>query len=76
MGAQGEDCTLSSAARKLVPFQIECKSLARIGVYKLYEQAQAHGKHEPLLVIKQNRSKHLAVVDAETFFALVRKAGV
>jgi hypothetical protein len=73
MGAGGEDIQLSAAARKLIPFQIECKSRDRMSVFKDYAQAQEHGPHEPVLVIKQNHSKALAVVDAELFFHLVKE---
>ena len=65
MGAGGEDVKLSPAARKLFPFQIECKSLAKIAVYNYYLQALTHGRHEPVVFIKQNGSKPLAIVDAE-----------
>ena len=68
MGAGGEDIQLSKAARDLFPYTVECESNARIAVYKFYEQAQAHGKGEPVVVIKQNRSKPLVIVDAEYFF--------
>ena len=68
MGAGGEDIQLSKAARDLFPYTVECKSNARIAVYKFYEQPQAHGKGEPVVVIKQNRSKPLVIVDAEYFF--------
>lgn len=72
-GSQGEDVQLSPAARELFPFQIECKNLAKIAVYKFYEQAQTHGEHEPLVFIKQNRSKPLVLMDAEAFFKLISK---
>ena len=73
MGAGGEDVQLSPAARKLFPYSVECKSLAKIAVFNYYEQATGHGKHEPLVVIKQNRSKPLAVVELEHFMELVKK---
>jgi len=73
MGAGGEDVQLSPAARRLFPYQVECKSLASFAVYKHYEQATGHNEYEPLLVIKQNRSKPLAVVDLEHFLDLVRR---
>jgi hypothetical protein len=73
MGAQGEDIQLSPAARKLIPYQIECKAKARAQVYTWYEQAKAHGDHEPLVVIKQDRKKPLVVVDAEHFFKILNK---
>lgn len=66
MGAGGEDVQLSTAARKLLPLQIECKSLAKVAIYKHYEQASTHGLfNEPVVFIKQNHSKPLAIVDAE-----------
>ena len=73
MGAGGEDVQLSSAARSLVNYTIECKNRKAIAVYKDYEQAKTHGLVEPLVVLKQNLSKPLALVDAEHFFDLVVK---
>ena len=73
MGAGGEDVQLSTAARKLLPLQIECKSLAKVAIYKHYEQAQTHGLfNEPVVFIKQNHSKPLAIVDAEYILDLHR----
>lgn len=74
MGDGGEDVQLSPAARKYIPFQIECKNRGRMSVFKDYAQAQEHGPHNPLLIIKQDGSKPLAVLDAELFFTnYVRK---
>lgn len=72
MGAGGEDVQLSPAARKLFPYSVECKNLAKIAVYNYYVQATGHGAHEPLVVIKQDRAKPLAVVDLEHFMELVK----
>jgi len=75
MGANGEDVQLSYAARQCFPYQIECKSRSKIAIYGYYEQAQEHGdKHEPVVFVKQNRSKPLVIVDAEHFIELVKKA--
>jgi hypothetical protein len=73
MGANGEDIVLSTAARKLVPFQIECKHKRGIAVCGWYEQAAEHGEHEPLLCIRENHGKPLVVIDAETFFRMVKE---
>jgi len=73
MGAGGEDVQLSPAARKLFPYTVECKNLAKIAVYNYYVQATGHNDYEPLVVIKQDRSKPLAVVDLEHFMELVKK---
>lgn len=74
MGCQGEDVKLSPAARKLIPMQFECKSLAKVAVYQHMEQAKTHGLFDPVVIIKQNHSKPLAVLDAELFFDLLKKA--
>ncbi len=73
MGAGGEDVQLSPAARKIYPIQIECKNLAKVGVYEYYKQAAVHGPHEPVVVVKQNQCKPLVVVDADYFFRNFRK---
>ena len=73
MGQSGEDIQLSPAARKLFPYSVECKNLAKIAVYNYYDQCLTNcGDHEPLVVIKQNRSKPLAVIDLDHFFDLVK----
>lgn len=73
MGASGEDVQLSEAARRKIPYQIETKAYATFAIYKHYEQAAAHGDHEPLLVIKGNHKKPLVVMDAGEFFKLIKK---
>lgn len=71
-GANGEDVQLSSAARTLLNVQLECKARASIAVYDWYEQAKTHGTHQPVLVIKGDYKKPLAVVDAEWLLDLMR----
>ncbi len=72
MGQGGEDIQLSSAARKLVPYGIECKSKAKSQIHTFYEQAQTHGDYEPLVVVKQNRKPVLAVMSFEHFLKLLK----
>lgn len=75
MGAGGEDVQLSHYARLRFPYSIECKNLAKIAVYSLYQQACDNaGGHTPLLVVKQNKSKPLAILDLDDFLAVVRRA--
>jgi len=74
MGQSGEDIQLSPAARKLFPYSVECKNLAKIAVYNYYNQCEGNsGDYEPLVVIKQNRSKPLAIIDLEHFMELIDK---
>lgn len=73
MGASGEDIQLSPAARRKLPYSIECKARKSLPLYAWYMQAKANtpAGAEPLLVVKQDRSKPLVVVDAEYFFTLI-----
>lgn len=73
MGQSGEDVLLSPAARKKFPYSVEAKARAKHGVYTMYDQAVSNSKsYEPLLIIKANRRKPLAVVDAEHFMNMVK----
>ena len=75
MGASGEDIQLSPAARRLLPISVECKSYAKVGVYKWYDQAISNcpAGSEPVLVVKMDRKKPLVVVDADHYFKLRSK---
>ena len=73
MGAGGEDVQLSPLARSLVSYTIECKNRKAVAVFKDYEQAKTHGLVEPLVILKQNNSKPLALVDAEHFLDMLQK---
>ena len=71
MGAGGEDVQLSPFARGLLPISVECKSHKHMAIYNLYEQAEENsGEYEPVLVVKANRKKELAVVDLDHYLAL------
>ncbi len=74
MGAQGTDVLLSAAARRFLPIAVECKSHARYAVYRDYEQASSNAEGlEPILIIKENKSQPLAIMDLEYFLELLRK---
>ena len=71
MGAGGEDLIMARAARLKFPHSIECKNVEKLNIWDAYEQASANsGDYEPLVVIKKNGKKPLAVVDAEYFINL------
>jgi len=72
MGAGGEDLQLSPVARKLVPYNIECKSKATSQIHTYYDQAKEHGEHEPLVIVKKDRSIPLAIVSLEHFLTLLK----
>ena len=73
MGAGGEDLIMARDARQKFPFSIECKNQEKLNVYDAYDQACANsGDHEPILFMKKNRKKALAVVDAEWFIKNIK----
>lgn len=73
MGQPGADVQLSPAARKLFPYQVECKSKAKSPTHTIYKQALTHGSHEPLVLIKMDRDITLAVVSWDHFKTLLQK---
>lgn len=72
MGATGEDVTLSPAARKKVPYQIECKNKATSQVHTYYAQAKSHGTHEPLVIVKKDRDIVLAIVSFDHLLEMIK----
>lgn len=73
MGAPGEDIQLSPAARKLIPYQIECKSKATSQIHTYYNQAKSHGNYEPLVIVKKDRDIPLAIVSLKHFMELLKE---
>ena len=75
MGANGEDLLLSPAARRCFPYSVECKSNKAFAVYKIIEQATENCPKgvQPLAIIKGDRQKPLALLDAEHFFKLTAR---
>ena len=76
MGASGEDLQLSPAARKVFPYSVECKAHKSFAIYKVLEQASSNCPKgaEPIALIKGDRQRPLAVLDAEHFFQLIKAA--
>ena len=72
MSENGADVKLlSQMARKLFAYSIECKNREDYKtIYNAYKHAQSHSSMTPLLVIKMNRAKPLAVIALAHFFDL------
>lgn len=72
MGAGGVDVKLSTEAFKCFPYKVECKWRKTFGsIYKAYEQHSPTEPGEPVLFIKDNHKRPLAIISAEHFFALL-----
>ena len=73
MGESGEDLKLSPAARKLIPYSIECKNQEKINIWDSLEQAEVNSNgYTPILIFKRNRSKTYAVVELNNFLKLIK----
>lgn len=67
MGCGGEDIQLSPAARKKIPFTIECKNTEKLALNAAYRQAKHHRKDgvEPVVIFSKNHAKTYTAVRAE-----------
>jgi hypothetical protein len=73
MGDSGEDIQLSPAARKIIPYSIECKNQEKLNIWSALEQAEDNSKEfTPVLIFKRNRSKTYAVIEFKEFIELIR----
>ena len=76
MGEQGMDVKLSSRARDLFPYAIECKAQEALNIWDALKQCEANAAKEklvPLLVFKRARTKTYAVLEWPDFLNLIRR---
>ena len=74
MGNQGIDIQLSTAARAVFPWAVECKNSERLNIWKALDQAQTNAKKEnlkPLVVFTRNRDQAYVALRLEDFMELV-----
>ena len=73
MGESGEDIQLSPAARKLIPYAIECKNQEKLNIWESLKQAESNSeKGKSVLIFKRNRSKTYAVLEIQDFINLIK----
>jgi hypothetical protein len=78
MGSSGMDILLSSRARNLLPYAIECKNQEALNIWDSLKQCEANAEKErliPLLVFKRSRTETYAVLRWPDLLALL-KVGV
>tara|TARA_R110002020_G_scaffold158806_1_gene342198 strand:+ start:638 stop:997 length:360 start_codon:yes stop_codon:yes gene_type:complete len=76
MGETGVDIKLSTRAKELIPYSIECKNKETFkGIYDIMVQANHHIKENEtaIAVIKMNQRDPLVIVDAEHFIDLIKE---
>jgi hypothetical protein len=72
MGMRGEDIVMSPKAKARLGISVEAKARAKIAVYDFYEQCKHNAEgREPVVVIKADGKKELALVDANHYFSLL-----
>ena len=73
MSEPGPDIKLSRIAKKLIPYQWECKNQEKMKtIYQWFNQCRRHGNLEPILVIKQNSREELAVLRLDQLIELIK----
>ena len=73
-GENGCDIKLSKIAKRILPYQFECKYQERLStLHRWFNQSRKHGRLEPILVVKMNDKKPLLVMDLDHFFEIVKE---
>jgi|TARA_R110000751_G_scaffold9300_2_gene35254 hypothetical protein len=73
-GENGCDIKLSKIAKRILPYQFECKYQERLAtLHKWFGQSRNHGGLEPVLVVKMNDKKPLLVMELDHFFEIVKE---
>lgn len=74
MGETGEDIKLSPAARKKIPYSIECKNQESLNIWSALKQAEENSDvWAPMVIFKRNRSKTYAVLEIDKLLELLKK---
>jgi hypothetical protein len=74
MGECGIDIKLSTHARKIFPYAVECKNMEKINIWATIKQCEENAIKEhltPLIVFKRNRAEPHVVLKWEDFLKLV-----
>ena len=72
-GVNGPDIILSRIAKKLCPWNFEVKNRNQIKtVYDWMKQASKNTKLSPVVIMKMNTRKPLAVIDLDAFIDLIK----
>ena len=75
MGMTGEDIVLSPAARKLIPYSIECKNVERLNVWQCLKQAESNvqDKCDPALIIKRNQTNPYIILPLDLWISIIQE---
>jgi len=72
MGCSGVDILLSPAAKKLIPYSIECKNQEKLNIWESLKQCEKNSNGlTPVLFFKRNRTDVYAVIKMEKFMDFI-----
>jgi len=74
MGESGTDIKLSPLARRLFPYDVECKNQERLNIWAALEQATQNATGTPCVVFTRNRAKVWACLPLDEVLRLVMRA--
>lgn len=78
MGKQGIDIMLSTEAREIFPFAVECKCKESLNIWEALKQAEDNGEKEkmqPIVTFRRNRSKRYVALEWDYFLKMQQKIG-
>lgn len=73
MGGAGTDIVMSPLAKKLIPFDIECKNQENLNIWQSFKQAEDNTLKDriPLLIFKRNRTEPYVMLKLVDFLSLI-----
>ena len=73
-GEGGADIKLSRIAKRILPYQFECKYQERLStLHRWFAQSKKLGRLEPILICKMNDKKPLLIMDLDHFFDIIKE---
>ena len=73
MGMSGEDIVLSPAARKKIPYSIECKNVEKLNIWSALQQAEDNANNmTPAVIFKRNHSNTYVTIPFDHFMELIK----
>jgi hypothetical protein len=73
MGVNGADVQLSPAARRIYPFDIECKNVEKLNIWDAIAQAKTHGPNKPAVCFSRNNEDIYIAIKLEDFLQFYKK---
>ena len=73
MGMTGEDIVLSPAARKLIPYSIECKNVERLNFWQCIKQTENNLQEDcnPALIVKKNGTNPYVAIPLDLWISII-----